>query len=340
MLQSEQINDLYKSLTKAQSEFKKIPFDKTNPHFKSKYASLQATQEMIRSIMGLNGLALIQSVESRDNKYCIETRLIHSSGQFISSSFDLIISQNNMQGLGSAITYAKRYAAQALLGISGDDDDDGNAASGKADKEASRARQPGRQGNQELVPRGTNSESKKVDPMDFVLNLGTVKNTKLKDIPIEKLNTIAKWLSDSIKNEPNGKNRRFHGLVYGNIKEVLKKKNLITEPELQMPDLDDAPMPEEHDLINYAEPENPFEQFEQEQFREPIPEIVDKVVINVDIPNMDVNGIAIDMLEIDDLNVIIKELDSMIHSKSNKGKTTELFVLQSKIKKYLKEKKS
>lgn len=132
MQKSESVNDLFAAISKAMGEFTSVTFDKVNPFFNnSKYASLSATQEMYRPILAKHGLALIQSITVEGEDYFLETALLHSSGQFLSDRLKLLVDKKSMQGLGSAITYAKRYAAQSLLGICGDDDDDGNAASGK-----------------------------------------------------------------------------------------------------------------------------------------------------------------------------------------------------------------
>lgn len=128
MQKSAETNELFTAMAKAQGEFKSIPMDKKNPHFKSSYASLTATQEGTREFLSKHGLALIQSIDIENDIYFLETMLTHSSGQWVASKLKLILDKNNMQGLGSAITYAKRYAWQAMLGVVGDEDDDGNAA--------------------------------------------------------------------------------------------------------------------------------------------------------------------------------------------------------------------
>lgn len=129
MQTSPETNELFSAISKAQSEFKSLPFNRVNPHFKSKYADLTATLDMARGPLTKHGLCLIQSVSFNDNGYFVTTQICHSSGQWISESLKLLVQKQDMQGLGSAITYAKRYQAQAMLGLSGDDDDDANAAS-------------------------------------------------------------------------------------------------------------------------------------------------------------------------------------------------------------------
>lgn len=134
MQKSDAVNDLFAALSKAQGEFTSVKFDKANPFFNnSKYASLSATQEMFRPILSKNNLALIQSITIEGEDYFLETILTHGSGQFLSDKIKLLLDKKSMQGLGSAITYAKRYSAQAILGICGDDDDDGNGTIPKGD---------------------------------------------------------------------------------------------------------------------------------------------------------------------------------------------------------------
>jgi hypothetical protein len=121
--------ELFKSLAAAQAKFPEIIKDKVNPHFKSKYVSLDAILSATRPALTENGLA----VSSRFGEHSIEAVLLHSSGEQITSGpVPLLLGKNDMQGLGSAITYARRYAIGALLGISPDEDDDGNAAAASA----------------------------------------------------------------------------------------------------------------------------------------------------------------------------------------------------------------
>ena len=130
MNKSDNINELSSALAKAMGEIQGAKMDSINPHFKNRFASLASVQDSYKVPCSKNGLSVVQSVETRDGKYFVETMITHSSGQWISSDLELILSREDMQGLGSACTYAKRYAVCAMLGISAqDEDDDGNAAS-------------------------------------------------------------------------------------------------------------------------------------------------------------------------------------------------------------------
>lgn len=144
------IKDLFAALAKAQGEMKSIPFDKVNPHFKSKYASLAATIEVIRGPNSKYGISVLQPFYTDERgDYVVETILAHSSGQYISAKITLPVAQKNMQPIGSAVTYAKRYALQAMLCLAGDDDDDGEGA--KAEEQKAQAAQAKAKTNEKLA---------------------------------------------------------------------------------------------------------------------------------------------------------------------------------------------
>jgi hypothetical protein len=119
------MKELFSALCKAQAQIKGAVKDSTNPHFKSRYADLESVIEAMRAPFAANGLAFIQSA-SDDGMHMITT-LVHSSGESICSRVPLIITKQDMQGVGSAITYARRYGLAAACGLS-QTDDDGEAA--------------------------------------------------------------------------------------------------------------------------------------------------------------------------------------------------------------------
>lgn len=128
MTQSEQINELAVALARAQGEFKPASFDKKNPHFNSKYASFTSIVESCRDSLAKHGLMFCQTITEEGEKLSLSTKVIHSSGQWISGLTPLYVDKTTMQGLQSAVTYAKRGGLSALLGIVSDEDDDGNEA--------------------------------------------------------------------------------------------------------------------------------------------------------------------------------------------------------------------
>jgi hypothetical protein len=120
------ITELATALVAAQAEMPVAKFDATNPHFRNKYATLQCMVETARPVLAKHGLAIIQGVVGNQ----LITRILHTSGGwFITSEMDLRVDKDNMQGLGSAITYARRYSFAAAIGMVSDEDDDGEMAS-------------------------------------------------------------------------------------------------------------------------------------------------------------------------------------------------------------------
>lgn len=118
--------DFSAALSKAQGEIKHAKLDSKNPHFRSDYASLEAHIDNIKPALAKHGLSLTQGVESKDGQLWLTSRLIFGE-EMLETGIPLIIGKNDMQGLGSAISYARRYSVAAMFNM-GSGDDDGNAA--------------------------------------------------------------------------------------------------------------------------------------------------------------------------------------------------------------------
>lgn len=128
------MNELAKSLVKAQAAMSHAAKDSKNPHFKSAYSSLASVIDAVRPALSANGLSFVQCLHSAsthpsfDGGVAVETVLIHESGEQLSCGTLFIpASKQDAQGYGSAISYAKRYSLQSALGIASEDDD-GQAA--------------------------------------------------------------------------------------------------------------------------------------------------------------------------------------------------------------------
>jgi hypothetical protein len=120
------------ALVKAQKGFGPALKSSQNPHFKSRYADLSACVEAVVEALNNNGIALTQHTHHAEHGVCVETILIHESGEELSfGKLFVPCTKNDAQGYGSAITYARRYQLQTALGIA-PEDDDGNAASSSA----------------------------------------------------------------------------------------------------------------------------------------------------------------------------------------------------------------
>lgn len=128
------------ALAAAQAEFPKITKSQTNSHFGSKYADLADVLEVVRPTLAKHGIALVQLVEDRGDGTVLVTKLLHESGE-ISSTMPLPIDGLTSQQIGSAMTYARRYAALAICGVHPEgDDDDGNAATEAGPRRVQRSR--------------------------------------------------------------------------------------------------------------------------------------------------------------------------------------------------------
>lgn len=119
------MDELYNALSKTQAEMESAKLNSKNPHYKSNYANLESCIEASRPYLTKNGLCVLQMISTQNDKTFLVTRLAHSSGQFIESSMEIKPARNDMQGLGAAITYARRYAYSSMICLSTGDDDDG-----------------------------------------------------------------------------------------------------------------------------------------------------------------------------------------------------------------------
>jgi hypothetical protein len=130
------------ALAKAQANMGKALKQANNPHFRSKYADLGNVMDACLPALNEAGIALIQPTGEDEHGRYVETILIHGeSGEQLTCRVPLIVSKNDMQGYGSAVTYARRYGLMAMAGIA-PEDDDGNAASKAPPKQEQRQQKP------------------------------------------------------------------------------------------------------------------------------------------------------------------------------------------------------
>lgn len=134
MKKSDSITELAKALCKAQSEMGGATKGAANPFFKSKYADLSSVMHVIKEPFANNGLSFVQFPLCDGQSAGVETILMHESGEWLQSEYLMPLVKRDPQGSGSAITYAKRYALQAMCGIPSEDDD-GNLASTASKKQ-------------------------------------------------------------------------------------------------------------------------------------------------------------------------------------------------------------
>lgn len=136
MRTSDSLAALAPALAAAQAEIESIGKDSVNPHFKSRYASLDNIMAEVRPVLAKHGLSILQGVvhpevqeQGRLVGFTVETMLLHKSGEFVANVTPMPLAKNDAQGAGGALTYGRRYGVSALLALATDDDDDGNGAS-------------------------------------------------------------------------------------------------------------------------------------------------------------------------------------------------------------------
>lgn len=189
MNRSESIKELATALSKAQSEMKKAIKDSVNPFFekgttKGRYADLESVWDACREPLTKHGLSVIQLPTMLNNEPALETMLAHSSGEWVSDVALLNPVKKDPQGLGSAISYMRRYALAAAVGVI-QTDDDGNDAMNFTSKPAPKT-QP-----QEARPKPY------VEPKGFFI-------TEAQLTDVVKRARFAGWADNEIKTKLSG----------------------------------------------------------------------------------------------------------------------------------------
>ena len=175
MNRSESIASLAAALSKAQAAIQPALKDKTNPAFRSHYATLESVVEACRDSLAKNDLAVLQfpcDHEAAD-RVALRTMLLHKSGEFVEETVSTRITKCDPQGVGSALTYLRRYSLASIVGVTTTEDDDGNAASqSQPSRQTAPAPQPERPATS--APRITPN----IAPADTVAWTGTLAYVK------------------------------------------------------------------------------------------------------------------------------------------------------------------
>lgn len=203
---SNEINKISMALVRAQAKIKTAALDSKNPHFGSKFASLGAVWNACNDALHENEISVLQGARSELDTYGVDTMLLHSSGQWIREILMLKPTKNDPQGAGSAITYARRYALAAMIGVMQEDDDANTASQG--DKKATVA-------SRDLSKPLTGSEAVErakelinarnapsSDAGNFTVSFGKYKDKKIRELPInDVINYVDYLLKMSVTNQ-------------------------------------------------------------------------------------------------------------------------------------------
>ena len=119
---------LISALVKAQSQMTHAAFDQTNPHFKSKFASLKSVIDAVKPALNANGIAYIQKSIPMEHGIAVETVFYGHGEELSTGAVVMPIDKPSAHGYASATTYAKRISLSMACGIAADEDDDGNSA--------------------------------------------------------------------------------------------------------------------------------------------------------------------------------------------------------------------
>ena len=134
---SAEIGELASALASAQAELSPAAKNAQNPHLKNRYADIAAVYEAIRETLPKHGLSVSQIIMPHESKARVRTLLMHKSGQWLASECLMPLDRNGgPQGMGSAITYARRYSLPAIVGVVSEDDDDAEAAQPRRQQQA------------------------------------------------------------------------------------------------------------------------------------------------------------------------------------------------------------
>ena len=271
-IQSNEIGELGKALAQAQGQMKEAIRDAENPFFKSSYADLGSVWRACREALSKNGLAIIQTTDDeKEGAITLITTLIHLSGQWIKGYLSLRPIKNDPQGVGSALTYARRYALGAMVGIATEEDDDAEGAMDRHHKEKGKAinknpsnfnehpplptslpesKDNGKNGAKKSLPEDKHIHTKQ-EIVQMLLELAEgdkVKAKSLLKIASGYMDRDGKWVElDSLKGNIS---QVWLNIIYGKVKKMLENRQSPVVPDWDLPEALEL-MEEETDEAGY-----------------------------------------------------------------------------------------
>lgn len=198
---SEQIDKIAPAFLLAQKEVKKAPKDGDNPHFRSHYATLSSVYDACEAALHKHGISVLQGARNEIDTYGVDTLLLHTSGQWIREILMLKPARPDPQGAGSAITYARRYAIAAMVGVM-QDDDDANEASHKPNLDLKTAAKNGVAPS--VSPKHIPIPSTKAldNPAEYVIPFGKYKGRRLREVNEPDLNAYCIYIAKTNGDKP------------------------------------------------------------------------------------------------------------------------------------------
>lgn len=197
MKMSETIAEIATALSKAQGMIDDATKTGLNPAFRSKYADLAAVRAVIREPLAVNDLAIVQGPRRADGGVEVETMLVHKSGEWISESVFIPVAKWDAHGMGSGITYGRRYGLMSILCIA-TEDDDGNTAVEKGGPAAPPAKKAAPKVNADkVIEKGNAAAANGTDALrDWYKSLSNDERSSLGAEGLEALKNLAKKQDD------------------------------------------------------------------------------------------------------------------------------------------------
>jgi hypothetical protein len=203
-MKSAEIGQLALALSKVQSQIKGAVKDSINPFFKSTYADLESSWDACREALAVNEFAICQRVGTAEGSGAtvLITTLLHSSGQWIEGSYPIKPTKDDPQSFGSAVTYARRYSLQAMVGICAVEDDDAENSMGRKVSPVSTASKASPSKSLTHISKITDAKSilsRKMtlsEAENYVVTFGESKGFQIKDIPDIIIERYCKTIRD------------------------------------------------------------------------------------------------------------------------------------------------
>jgi hypothetical protein len=242
MKKSENIAKLAEALCAVQAVLKGAVKDSENPFFHSQYADLTSVWDACRESLTKNGLAVTQPTDVTDSGVIIETVLLHKSGEWIAGRLLLKPTKQDPQGIGSAITYGRRYALAAMVGIS-PEDDDGEGAMGRETKTEKKKSYPKKAEPSRSAPASdappthtTAKDKLKKELHEYCNGDEAVMDEVLKNISIFGSPGDERWIRDI-----NKSSEKWCAKSLGNLRKLAEDMNQYHSPADEPADIDDIP---------------------------------------------------------------------------------------------------